>query len=62
MPCLQDQDGSGAIDADELGAAFKLLGIRMKKAEIEELLAEVDHDGSGEVNHTTPTAVGVYTL
>ena len=23
---LMDQDGSGAIDADELGAAFKLLG------------------------------------
>jgi len=23
---LQDEDGSGAIDADELGAAFKLLG------------------------------------
>eukprot|EP00983_Pelagomonas_calceolata_P093298 1157760-Pelagomonas_calceolata.AAC.6 len=23
---VQDQDGSGAIDADELGAAFKLLG------------------------------------
>jgi len=48
---LMDQDGSGAIDADELGAAFKLLGIRMKKSEIEELLAEVDHDGSGEVEY-----------
>ncbi|GFH22537.1 predicted protein, partial [Haematococcus lacustris] len=43
----QDQDGSGAIDADELGAAFKLLGIHMKKAELGELLNEVDHDGSG---------------
>jgi Ca2+-binding EF-hand superfamily protein len=74
---LMDQDGSGAIDADELGAAFKLLGrkqglhaccqaacrlcrcnimrscaltgIRMKRAELEQLLSEVDHDGSGEV-------------
>eukprot|EP00199_Chlamydomonas_sp_CCMP681_P005315 CAMPEP_0119111754 /NCGR_PEP_ID=MMETSP1180-20130426/37174_1 /TAXON_ID=3052 ORGANISM="Chlamydomonas cf sp, Strain CCMP681" /NCGR_SAMPLE_ID=MMETSP1180 /ASSEMBLY_ACC=CAM_ASM_000741 /LENGTH=108 /DNA_ID=CAMNT_0007098917 /DNA_START=134 /DNA_END=457 /DNA_ORIENTATION=+ len=45
---LMDQDGSGAIDAEELGAAFKLLGIKMKRAELEDLLAEVDHDGSGE--------------
>ncbi|KAL6751056.1 hypothetical protein V8C86DRAFT_2789190 [Haematococcus lacustris] len=83
---LMDQDGSGAIDADELGAAFKLLGVRcnraacclccchagmslaltpcqqasrlpcragihMKKAELGELLNEVDHDGSGEVEY-----------
>ncbi|GLC54002.1 hypothetical protein PLESTB_000813300 [Pleodorina starrii] len=48
---LMDQDGSGAIDAEELGAAFKLLGIRMKRAELAQLLAEVDHDGSGEVEY-----------
>ncbi|KXZ55409.1 hypothetical protein GPECTOR_3g60 [Gonium pectorale] len=48
---LMDQDGSGAIDAEELGAAFKLLGIRMKRAELAALLAEVDHDGSGEVEY-----------
>lgn len=28
---LMDQDGSGAIDADELGAAFKLLGALTKE-------------------------------
>ncbi|GFR48180.1 hypothetical protein Agub_g10028, partial [Astrephomene gubernaculifera] len=48
---LMDQDGSGAIDAEELGAAFRLLGIRMKRAELAALLAEVDHDGSGEVEY-----------
>ncbi|KAG2496580.1 hypothetical protein HYH03_005402 [Edaphochlamys debaryana] len=48
---LMDQDGSGAIDAEELGAAFKLLGIRMKRSELAALLAEVDHDGSGEVEY-----------
>ena len=31
-----------------LGAAFKLLGIRMKQWEIAEIVAEVDRDGSGE--------------
>ncbi|EFJ50336.1 hypothetical protein VOLCADRAFT_35532, partial [Volvox carteri f. nagariensis] len=48
---LMDQDGSGAIDAEELAAAFKLLGIKMKRAELAQLLAEVDHDGSGEVEY-----------
>ena len=41
-----DDDGSGAIDIDELGAAFKLLGFRLKRQEIVELVAEVD-DGDG---------------
>ncbi|KAF5836299.1 hypothetical protein DUNSADRAFT_6176 [Dunaliella salina] len=46
-----DQDGSGAIDADELGAAFKLLGIGLRKAEIEEILAEVGMNADGEVEY-----------
>ena len=45
---LMDADGSGAIDAGEMGAAFKLLGFRLSRAEVEGILAEVDHDGSGE--------------
>mmetsp|Transcript_21347 Transcript_21347/g.59181 ORF Transcript_21347/g.59181 Transcript_21347/m.59181 type:complete len:414 (+) Transcript_21347:131-1372(+) len=48
---LMDQDGSGAIDADELGAAFKLLGIGLRKAEIEEILAEVGMNADGEVEY-----------
>eukprot|EP00195_Chlamydomonas_chlamydogama_P012417 CAMPEP_0202908874 /NCGR_PEP_ID=MMETSP1392-20130828/47499_1 /ASSEMBLY_ACC=CAM_ASM_000868 /TAXON_ID=225041 /ORGANISM="Chlamydomonas chlamydogama, Strain SAG 11-48b" /LENGTH=157 /DNA_ID=CAMNT_0049598399 /DNA_START=254 /DNA_END=724 /DNA_ORIENTATION=+ len=48
---LMDEDGSGAIDVDELGSAFKLLGIRKTKAEIEELVNEVDHDGTGELEY-----------
>jgi hypothetical protein len=28
---LMDQDGSGSIDVDELGAAFKLLGRRLAR-------------------------------
>eukprot|EP00798_Chlamydomonas_sp_ICE-L_P009038 gene9038-16160_t len=37
---LMDEDGSGAIDAEELGAAFKLLGFKLSKADIQELLDE----------------------
>lgn len=34
-------------------------GIRMKKAELEALLAEVDHDGSGEVRHLGHVAMPI---
>ncbi|XRB04568.1 centrin-1 [Pycnococcus provasolii] len=48
---LIDADGSGAIDADELIEAFKVLGYHIKRKECEALLAEVDRDGSGEVEY-----------
>ncbi|KAH7296667.1 hypothetical protein KP509_26G033400 [Ceratopteris richardii] len=48
---LIDTDGSGAIDADELLTAFNVLGMRVKKSEVEKMLAEVDADGSGEVEY-----------
>lgn len=98
---LMDADGSGAIDADEMGAAFKvctraqgrahamhyapcvaprskaaaanagllsrpahawaapsngalhlqLLGFHLRRDEVEAILSEVDHDGSGEVEY-----------
>lgn len=44
---MMDADGSGAIDATELGAAFRLLGLRVSRREVEAMLAEVDRDGSG---------------
>ncbi|PRW60018.1 EF hand [Chlorella sorokiniana] len=46
-----DADGSGAIDAEELDAAFKLLGLSVSRREVEAMLAEVDRDGSGEVEY-----------
>jgi Ca2+-binding EF-hand superfamily protein len=47
---LMDEDGSGSIDASEMGGAFKLLNIKMHPREIEELLAEVDPTGAGELD------------
>ncbi|BBN05841.1 hypothetical protein MPTK1_3g16360 [Marchantia polymorpha subsp. ruderalis] len=41
----------GAIDASEMLTAFTVLGLRTKRSEIEEMLAEVDADGSGEVEY-----------
>ncbi|GAX82317.1 hypothetical protein CEUSTIGMA_g9746.t1 [Chlamydomonas eustigma] len=46
---LMDQDGSGSIDVDELGAAFKLLGIQLTHHEIQEIVQEVDDEGTGEL-------------
>lgn len=46
---LMDGDGSGAIDAPELSAAFKLLGISISNQDLKQMLEEVDRDGSGEV-------------
>ncbi len=47
---LMDEDGSGSIDASEMGGAFKLLNIKMHPREIEALLAEVDPTGAGELD------------
>ena len=44
---MMDADGSGNIDAQELDAAFKLLGLKVSRREVEAMLAEVDRDGSG---------------
>ena len=35
-------------DIDELGAAFKLLGFKLTRREMLELMEEVDADGGGE--------------
>ncbi|MEW5312235.1 MAG: hypothetical protein WDW38_003882 [Sanguina aurantia] len=48
---LMDQDGSGAIDKDELGAAFRLLGFNLPASGVLALLQEVDHDHSGAVEY-----------
>lgn len=55
---MMDADGSGAIDAEELGAAFKLLGLSVSRKEVEAMLAEVDRDGSGEAAAHACCALG----
>lgn len=40
---------AGAIDACELMTAFNVLGMHVRKSEVEAMLSEVDADGSGEV-------------
>ncbi|KAG1654696.1 hypothetical protein FOA52_003921 [Chlamydomonas sp. UWO 241] len=46
---MMDSDNGGSIDVGELSAAFKLLGFKLSRTEIAEIVSEVDHDGSGEL-------------
>jgi hypothetical protein len=46
---LLDADGSGALDADELAVAFTLLGYKIKPRDLDGLMAEIDPDGSGQI-------------
>ncbi|KAK3238995.1 hypothetical protein CYMTET_51048 [Cymbomonas tetramitiformis] len=48
---LIDTDGSGAIDTDELHAAFLCLGVKMTRENVEAMVNEIDIDGSGEVEY-----------
>ena len=45
-------------DIDELGAAFKLLGFKLRRSEILDLMAEVDADG-GECGKSVSTCLNV---
>lgn len=44
-----DTDGSGTIDASELGAALKAMGHELSEAELKQMLAQADDDGTGEI-------------
>ena len=46
---LFDTDGSGSIDVKELKAAMRALGFQVKKAEIRQMIADLDKDESGAI-------------
>lgn len=45
-----DADGSGCIDASELGHVLDLLGLSVDDKTLTKMMAEVDDDGSGEID------------
>ncbi|KAJ8309333.1 hypothetical protein KUTeg_014207 [Tegillarca granosa] len=45
-----DKDGSGSISAEELGHIMKALGQNPSRQELDEAIASVDSDGSGEID------------
>ncbi|XP_043711073.1 caltractin-like [Telopea speciosissima] len=47
---LFDTDGSGTIDAKELNVAMRSLGFEMTDEQINQMIADVDKDGSGAID------------
>ena len=48
---LFDADGGGSIDTEELAKAFVSLGISDTREEVDKLVAQIDSDGSGEIEY-----------
>ncbi|CAM9345709.1 unnamed protein product [Chrysoparadoxa australica] len=46
---LLDSDGSGTVTVQEFTAGLKSLNVGLTDSEIAQLVAEIDHDNSGEV-------------
>ena len=47
---LFDKDGGGTISTAELGTVMRSLGQNANEDELKEMIAEVDADGSGEID------------
>ncbi|MEQ9551717.1 MAG: EF-hand domain-containing protein [Coleofasciculus sp. G3-WIS-01] len=45
-----DEDGSGEISADELGAVMRSLGQNPTEAQLHDMIKEVDVDSSGAID------------
>lgn len=46
---LIDEDGSGVISAQEIYQFFDDIGIKINFKEVEDMIAEIDKDGNGEI-------------
>ncbi|EER13481.1 centrin 3, putative [Perkinsus marinus ATCC 50983] len=44
-----DDDGSGSIDVSELEEVMVALGLAEKPSDVEKMVANIDEDGSGEI-------------
>jgi hypothetical protein len=47
---LFDRDGSGTIDAVELKGVCREIGMHMTDADLQRCMAELDEDGSGDID------------
>ena len=45
-----DLDGSGSIDANELGIIMGRFGLKPSEKQLHDMISEVDADGSGEID------------
>ena len=47
---IVDQDGSGVIDQSELAELMRLIGLHVTDQEFDQIMLELDEDGSGEID------------
>jgi len=47
---LVDEDGGGTIDKSELKRLMETLGLKPTEKDLDEMMAEVDSDGSGDID------------
>jgi len=52
-----DEDGEGTIGRSELGDLLEALGENLTEGEVDEMMGEVDMDGSGALSLTTITTL-----
>ena len=47
---LMDEDGGGVLDRDEVRSLARAMGVKLTDGELRDAMAEMDEDGSGEVD------------
>ena len=47
---LMDEDGGGVLDRDEVRSLARAMGVKLTDGELKDAMAEMDEDGSGEVD------------
>ena len=45
-----DRDKGGTLSIDEVKQLMELLGMKIRQDELEQMIAEIDSDGSGQVD------------
>ena len=45
-----DKDGGGSLSADEVKQLMELLGMKLKQDDVDQMIAEIDADGSGQID------------
>ena len=57
-----DLDGSGTIDKEELKAILHNFGLKPTATELDEIVADIDKDGDGEIDYTEFLRLMAYKL
>ena len=60
--CLVDLDGGGTISKDELASLMVKMGLEASKAELANLVNEIDLQGTGEIDFESIPLIRMYVM